>query len=490
MIRLIPGCGFVSRSRSLLRPPPLRGAANRSQGSSAPVRPSFFRRDGDRALDLSRADVRAIFKCRGCTFAGAVAAPDATFERTVDLSGSQFRQSVDLSGATFRAPALFRVALVEKGERRDEPTTFSRDADFSLATFEDLVSFARHRVRASGTFRDTRFADVTFASATFAQTGDFERASFRGVGELQPCDVRGEATVHRGRLQAGRPLRADEVPRRRHLHARAVRGGHDLPQRALRPREGRRGGRAVPGRDGGRRPRLHLRRVRGRRGRDVAGAAKRHRDLLGPRLGRSIVFRNTTFAEGHRLTMLGSRRGSRPRRRRRAEDRRPRRPTGSSRRSRRARRAVATSELRTTPTMRSWPRRARTTGRLARLGPRLLPRDRRVFVRPFRPLLVLLALAIVLSLVRFARRASTTAVADDTSRLRRSEVARAPGQLSPGRLPRHALERQVGAHRQRGRGAERRRAGRGVRVPAAPRLRALGLANSNPTLREMFDTLV
>ena len=70
----------------------------------------------DGPLDLSVGDkdvIGRVFKCRGCTFAGPVSAPDVTFDRTVDLSGSTFEDTVDFTGATFNAPVLFGA----KGDR-------------------------------------------------------------------------------------------------------------------------------------------------------------------------------------------------------------------------------------------------------------------------------------------------------------------------------------------------------------------------------------
>ena len=68
------------------------------------------------------------------------------------------------------------------------------------------------------------------------------------------------------------------------------------------------------------------------------------------------------------------------------------------------------------------------------------------FVRPFRPPLVLLVLAMVFSFLRFARGASTSEIAEATSRLRRFGArTRARNDFPHGRLPRHALERQSGS---------------------------------------------
>jgi uncharacterized protein YjbI with pentapeptide repeats len=123
-------------------------------------------------LDLRAQVVRGAFKCRECAFDGAISAADATFERTLDVTGSTFAQKVDFNGATFRGPALFRAPPA--GE-----LAFERRADFSLSVFEGIASFSRASFEERADFQDARFAEVTFGSATFGGPASFARASFQ-----------------------------------------------------------------------------------------------------------------------------------------------------------------------------------------------------------------------------------------------------------------------------------------------------------------------
>jgi len=145
-------------------------------------------------VDLSRTDtISRVFECHECTFEGRISAHDVSFGRTVDLSGSTFEGGVDFSGATFHAPALFRGADTAGGalgppERcgrvpiapGEHPACFRRGANFSLAAFGDFSSFASARFLGEAAFRDTRFADATFNGADFASPAEFDGAAFRG----------------------------------------------------------------------------------------------------------------------------------------------------------------------------------------------------------------------------------------------------------------------------------------------------------------------
>jgi uncharacterized protein YjbI with pentapeptide repeats len=139
--------------------------------------------------------VRQPFKCRDCTFPRGLDAADVIFERTVDLSGSRIRGPADFGGATFEGPALFTAA--------PHPAEFARRVNFRLAVFEDLATFdqatfhklARFnltRFRGEASFASSTFANVTFSGAalgggaifdstTFDSHADFERTTFGAV---------------------------------------------------------------------------------------------------------------------------------------------------------------------------------------------------------------------------------------------------------------------------------------------------------------------
>jgi uncharacterized protein YjbI with pentapeptide repeats len=133
------------------------------------------------ALDLGGIErVRSIFECHDCTFSRSLSAHHVIFERTLDLSGSTFRKSVDFTGARFEGPALFRAGLSEEDALgRTPPCRFRGPASFSLTVFDDVVSFASTRFCAQADYRDARFADASFSRARFT-TATFARSSFRG----------------------------------------------------------------------------------------------------------------------------------------------------------------------------------------------------------------------------------------------------------------------------------------------------------------------
>jgi uncharacterized protein YjbI with pentapeptide repeats len=146
--------------------------------------------------------VRGVFECHECRFLGPVVAPDVVFARTVDLSGATFERYVDFRGATFQAPALFRAVdeneadirrPPKSGSSKLVPATFVRRADFSLAVFSDIASFGGAKFQHEATFSDARFSDCTFSNATFGAVV-FDRASFRGAALFNAAKFEGGAS--------------------------------------------------------------------------------------------------------------------------------------------------------------------------------------------------------------------------------------------------------------------------------------------------------
>ncbi len=111
-------------------------------------------------------EVRGTFECHSCVFKGPVTAHDVVFDRLVDLAGSRFNDAVDFTGARFDGPALFRAALDEG--LNSGACRFRKDATFALAAF-----------CGDADFRDARFSDATFSHSSFG-IARFERAAFRG----------------------------------------------------------------------------------------------------------------------------------------------------------------------------------------------------------------------------------------------------------------------------------------------------------------------
>jgi len=157
-------------------------------------------------VDLNNIDtVRRTFECHQCNFTGPISAHDVIFQRTFDLSGSTFKAAVDFTGARFQGPALFRAALpAEESPSARLPCRFRKSAVFSLAVFDDLVSFSHTRFCGRADFRDTRFSDSTFSSARFANA-EFMRAAFRGITLFNDAQFQDHASFE----EADFRLRAD-----------------------------------------------------------------------------------------------------------------------------------------------------------------------------------------------------------------------------------------------------------------------------------------
>jgi hypothetical protein len=140
-------------------------------------------------LDLRQLEVvKQSFRCRKCVFTGDVFASDVRFTRSVDLSQSRFKGRVDLHGAAFEATAL----VGSPSDNADDRTVFEGQVDFTLTTFADFAGFqwvkfendtdfTLARFRADTVFDDADFNQlVDFGSALFAARASFERGGFRG----------------------------------------------------------------------------------------------------------------------------------------------------------------------------------------------------------------------------------------------------------------------------------------------------------------------
>jgi Pentapeptide repeats (9 copies) len=125
-------------------------------------------------LVLSGIDtISAPFRCRGCRFEKGIDASGVTFERTVDLAGARIGEDASFRGTTFRGPAVFGAETCSAG--------FAGGADFSLAVFDDLASFDGTSFARAATFDDAQFrGDADFGSACFFRQTLFRQASFAG----------------------------------------------------------------------------------------------------------------------------------------------------------------------------------------------------------------------------------------------------------------------------------------------------------------------
>jgi uncharacterized protein YjbI with pentapeptide repeats len=137
--------------------------------------------------------VRHPFVCHRCRFTGPVLADDVSFQRTIDLSGSDFERDVWMRRVTFAGIALFGPSGVgEVG------ASFGGGLNFSLATFRDLASFEYATIGGPADFSLARFrGDAVFASAEFDRVASFERASFAKPADFRSSDFQGGASFER-----------------------------------------------------------------------------------------------------------------------------------------------------------------------------------------------------------------------------------------------------------------------------------------------------
>ena len=145
-------------------------------------------------LDLRGAGVRSAFVCKRCTILGGLRASHARFERGIDFSGSTVRGEVDLDGAVFSAAALFGAPSHQDGgtysavgfctRSGDRPgALFGNDVELAFATFEDIADFEGVTFCGDADLTSARFrAMARFANAEFHSTARFAAAAFeRGV---------------------------------------------------------------------------------------------------------------------------------------------------------------------------------------------------------------------------------------------------------------------------------------------------------------------
>ena len=74
-------------------------------------------------------------ECRSCRLEGNLVGFGVVFARTLDLSGSQITGAVKMQGAEFREPVLLGSPPASSA------TQFEGKVDFSLAKFDDFVTF-------------------------------------------------------------------------------------------------------------------------------------------------------------------------------------------------------------------------------------------------------------------------------------------------------------------------------------------------------------
>jgi uncharacterized protein YjbI with pentapeptide repeats len=185
--------------------------------------------------------VRAAFECWRCTFEGGVFARHVIFEREIDLGGVTIKGRLDLRGATFTrpvqlgsspgAPAIIRgpvdltgatfagLADVQetqfesgvvvqfarfRGDAFFDGVDFQRWADFSGAVFDGRARFARARFASAVNYLDALFGGgVDFGHASFSKRAHFRSADFRGPTTFAEASFYDGADFAEARLKDG-----------------------------------------------------------------------------------------------------------------------------------------------------------------------------------------------------------------------------------------------------------------------------------------------
>jgi hypothetical protein len=476
--------------------------------------------------------VRATFECRSCTFVAGIDARHVIFEREFDLGGAEVRGPLDFASASFAGPLLlgndalttrvhgpvsFRLASFS--DMADMERVLVRGtADFSLARFRDRAVFTAATFAGTATFAGVSFDErarfdhgsftsnagfdhalfgsgADFRSRVFNRDGDFTAADFRGVSDFGQSTFNGVAVFDDARFEQDATFRGATFAATAHRDDdRALSFGHTVALGKL----------------------------------DFSSATFDKFVLAENVVARALSFDDVTFVEPALITLAGLK----------IDDLRyPLRDVNrvvDESQQREILRQIESSAksrgdmgLANDAHYRLQELTARGYGPLARAADAVLYRGiAGYFVRPLRPLAVLLALAVALSLVRwFSRPHSGTANA--IGRARRAVAARVgageAGTRGPARAKRtwrwHAgfatevfdtfalvLPRlRGGAEPEEPRATEQREApggkqqarshgtGRRLEILAYRVLLVcalLGFANSNPTLRQMFDAIV
>jgi Pentapeptide repeats (9 copies) len=127
------------------------------------------------------------FVCLDCVFNGPVSASDTTFERSFDVSGARFLGQVSMNRATFLGPAVFGLPP------GNHPTVFLERSSFSLAQFASVASFEAAQFIGDTDFTLARFEKNAIFSSVFSKQSTFTRASFAGVADFRSAQFGDEA---------------------------------------------------------------------------------------------------------------------------------------------------------------------------------------------------------------------------------------------------------------------------------------------------------
>jgi uncharacterized protein YjbI with pentapeptide repeats len=145
----------------------------------------------ERTLDLSGSDVVGEIDLSSATLGRGMRARATTFNGIVNLRGARVGGDVDMSKASFKAPVLSGMTPGSDVAT----TTFMGDTDFSLATFSGLVVFERAVFFRNVDFTLATFdTDAVFAGGKSFGQATFARTIFRGPTDFSEFKFFGPAT--------------------------------------------------------------------------------------------------------------------------------------------------------------------------------------------------------------------------------------------------------------------------------------------------------
>jgi hypothetical protein len=134
-------------------------------------------------VDLHNALVEGLIDAHAAKFRGGFTASFASFSELTSFSSATFKGRVDFSFATFGGPALFADATVFRSCRKPKKPhrrwRCAGGSSFTSASFANVADFSSAELHSSAIFKGTRFGgEARFGGAQFFRTTSFEQARF------------------------------------------------------------------------------------------------------------------------------------------------------------------------------------------------------------------------------------------------------------------------------------------------------------------------
>lgn len=137
-------------------------------------------------IDLAGSTIAGKFDLAHAILNRGLDASDVRFDGIVDLRGAHIHHAADFSGSSFAAPALFGEAT--------KRYSFYGSADFSLASFEQLASFEKVHFGSASDFTLASFhADAVFSDGHTRGSAFFVRTIFDGATDFSSYRFDGPA---------------------------------------------------------------------------------------------------------------------------------------------------------------------------------------------------------------------------------------------------------------------------------------------------------